>query len=188
MKTSPALAVAVFTHATLIGLLVGMSRSPIVGVVLPLLLGVGGYRLLDTLTGDPQPPSAKASTLRLPPVIAWMAALWCLIAVLSVFTGIALRTGSIHFGRAPVTTLSLIRLDQQPSARIPELILVCGYYDHLDLTLNQKRALVPALSDTTLAPTLLLSSLKDFFSTNQGASVAKREDYGVYDFHRSGTP
>jgi len=186
MKTSPALAVAVFAHAMLIGVLVGMSRSPIVGVVLPLLLGVGGYRLLDTVTGDPDPDGR--APLHLAPAMAWLVALWCFVAVISVFTGIALRTGSIHFGPARVSTLSLIRLDQQPPARVPELVLVCEYYDRLDLSPAQKRALAPALSDTTVVPTLLLSSLKDFFVIDQGAAVTKREDYGVFDFHRQGPP
>lgn len=118
-----------------------------------------------------------------------MVALWCLIVVSSVLLGIGLRNGSIHLGRAPAGTLSFVRLDRQPPARIPELTLVCGYYDRLEMSPVQRRALAEAISDSTISATSLLSSLQVFFSDAAHTSIpARTSDYGVFEFHQPGTP
>ena len=90
MKPTIALAAAAFAHAMLIGLLTGLSMSPIVGVLLPLLLGAGGYRLVDSITGS-STPDTNGILMRVPSGVGWMVALWCAVVVASVFTGIGLR-------------------------------------------------------------------------------------------------
>ena len=189
MKAGPALAltVAVLAHALLIGLLMGMSRSPIVGVVLPLLLGVGGYRLLAVFTGD-APSSSETAPLRLTPAIGWMAALWCIVVILAVLAGIELRTGSVRLGKPRVKTLSFVSLEHQPPARVPDLILICQYYDRLNLDPDQRKALVTGLADTTLSTSLLLSSLKDYFGSDRGTATIKPDEYGVFELRRPDTP
>ena len=184
MKPSLALCAAITAHAALIGLLMGMSLSPIVGVVLPLLLGVGGYRLFDVLTVRPAAES-KHHAVDLPG-IGWLAALWCVIAIVSLFTGIGLRNGYVHFGAPPPTTLSRLDLDRQPIDRIPDLALIGSYYDRLDLTPEQRASVARALSDTTLATTPLLTSLQLFFDRGGAAKSAPQvATYGVFEFHRT---
>jgi len=188
MKSSWALAAAVFAHAMLIGLLMGMSNSPVVGVVLPLLMGVGGYKVIDVLMGNPPSSDAKAPSRQSSARVGWMVALWCVAAIASLFTGIALRNGFIHLGRPPETTLALVRLDHQPVARIPELALICSYYDRLDLSPTQRRAVASALSDPALETSPLLSNLQTFFSQDHGPSAARAPGPAVYEFSPGGRP
>ena len=183
MKTSLAWCAAIAVHAALIGLLMGMSLSPIVGVILPLLLGVGGYRLFDVLTVRPA-VETEHSVVDLPG-IAWLAALWCVIVIVSLFTGIGLRNGSIRLGGEPVTTLSRLDFAPQPIDRIPDLALIGSYYDRLDLTPSQRVAVASALSDTTLATAPILTSLQLFFAGAGAAKPAQEARYGVFEFHRT---
>jgi len=160
----------------------GMSRSPVVGVVLPLLLGLGGYRLLDALLGVTH-KDAKAP-IRWQPAFGWMSALWCTVVIVAVFTGIALRSGAIRLGPPRMTTLSLIRLDQQPIYRVPELALIASYYDRLEMTVPQRRALAHSLSDTTIETKTLLSSLQELFANGRTAPAAAPSGYEIFEFHK----
>ena len=183
MKPTIALAAAAFAHAMLIGLLTGLSMSPIVGVLLPLLLGAGGYRLVDSITGS-STPDTNGILMRVPSGVGWMVALWCAVVVASVFTGIGLRDGAFRLGPRPATTLSLMRLDQQPSVRVPDLTLICDYYDRLGLSPDQRRAVATALSDTTLDTGTILTTLREYFSEGASASKATPATHGVYEFGR----
>jgi hypothetical protein len=182
MKSPFAVLAAILAHAVLIGLLMGMSRSPVVGVVLPLLLGLGGYRILDALIGV-TPKEAKAP-IPWTSTLGWMVALWSVFVIVSVFAGIALRNGAIRLGPPRVVTLSLIRLDQQPINRVPELTLIAAYYDRLEMSLEQRRALARSLSDTTLETKTLLSSLQELFANGGTPPAASPSGYEIFQFHR----
>lgn len=187
MRSTLAVVAAVLAHGTLIGLLMGMSRSPIVGVILPLLLGLGGYRLIESLADTGPTPEPKINSIRLGPGLGWIVALWCAVVVTSVLAGIGLRNGTIRFGRPTATTFSLISLDQQPIHRIPELALVCAYYDRLDMNAEERRALASALSDTTVSTAFILTSLQDYFGKERGSSETTQSSvYDLYGLHRGG--
>src|SRR5262245_19961905 len=110
MKASRGLGVAVSAHALLIGLLMGMSKSPIVGVVLPLLMGVGGYKLLDFVTSPASNQETNPNSLWRSS-FAWLGALWCVVVIAALIAGVAFRNGIIPLGSPAVTTMSLVRLE-----------------------------------------------------------------------------
>ena len=184
MKSPVAILAAIVAHALLIGLLMGMSRSPVVGVVLPLMLGLGGYRLLDALLGV-HTNDGKTAT-RWTTALAWMIALWCVAVVVAVFTGIALRNGAIHLGRSRVTTLSLINLDRQPMHRIPELALIAAYYDRFEMSEDQRRTVARALSDSSLEARPILSSLQELFASSRVPPAAAPSGYEIFQLHQEG--
>jgi hypothetical protein len=183
MKKHWPLAAAITAHALLIGLLTGLSLSPIVGTVLPLLMGVSGYKLLDSLTGSPASTSPQTGTPWTVAGIGWAVALWCTVVIASIFAGIALRNGYVHFGPPPATTLSLVHLEHQRPARIPQIALICAYYDRMDLTTVERSSVAQALSDSSIDADVLLASLKDYFSSDHAAAATpQRSPIGVYEY------
>jgi|SRR5882672_2031689 len=173
---------AVLAHAILVGLILGLSTSPIASIFLPILLGIGGYKTLDAFLQSSKDSPTAAHGL---PFGLWASGLgvWSLVVTVSLLVGIYLRTGQAPFDEAPRSTLSYVNTTEIASTKLPSLVIVCAYYDQLSLSPAQKRVIARAVSMKDVDLDALVPVLE--VVTQRAGQVNKNQPttrgYGVFE-------
>jgi hypothetical protein len=185
LATTRGIILATVPHGILVGLLLGLSTSPIASVFLPLLLGIGGYKAIATLpnptddTGDPLGPSGESRR-----IWATTIGVWSLVVIVALLLGITMRTGQLPLQPRPRSTLSYASLGGIPPVKLLPLIIVAKYYDQVTENPSERRIIARALTSSGVDPTQLIPQLETLTGSRGDTPTATSSPgYGVFDFH-----
>lgn len=163
-------------HGALIGTMLGLSTSPIVGVVVPLVLGIGGLRFLEKgstdTTDGPSPTGA---------INGGALAMWSFSVLVSLFVAIDIRESGLPWDRAttPPSIVALLDLKAIPANNRVEAIVAARYMDKLDVSDEDRRLLAASLSQSPQETAQLLPALSSLFAASP-SPASQRQSVGLY--------